>query len=100
MRPGRVSPDALGHLAVARTHPVERWERERNDEGGAGNRNPAVDKPELGRSRVGNARRGERRRRHTRTPTRAPRIEGVDHRHGELVVTWALYVFGMFRWYV
>ena len=83
------------------THPVERWARALHDAvcGKQGNRNPFVAKPELVGVVFGNA---------TAAAARASASASVAAGDADrawtvvaaLVVTWALYVFGMFRWYV
>ena len=81
------------------THPVARGARERHDEvcGKQGNRNPFVDKPELVETVFGNATAAAARAYANADASAADRAWTVV---AALVVTWALYVFGMFRWYV
>ena len=80
-------------------HPVEAWERARNDAVCAvqGNRNPFTDKPELAAvvfGGVGTAAKADT----------SDAGKGFDTWTWSLVtglaVMWALYIFGMFRWFV
>ena len=91
---------ALSHLLRWHDdHPVEAWERARNDAACAvqGNRNPFTDKPELAAvvfGGVGTAAEADT----------SDAGKGFDTWTWSLVtglgVMWALYIFGMFRWFV
>ena len=92
---------ALSHLLRWHDdHPVEAWERARNDAVCLvqGNRNPFTDKPELAAVVFSNG---------SATQLSADASDAgrsFDLSTWSLVtglaVMWALYIFGMFRWFV
>ena len=97
---------ALSHLLRWHDdHPVEAWERARNDAACAvqGNRNPFTDKPELAAVVFGGG--GSAASADTSdTSDTSDAGKGFDSWTWSLVtglgVMWALYIFGMFRWFV
>lgn len=96
----------LSHLLTWHVeHPVEQWEKDRNDAVCAtqGNRNPFTDKPDLVTVVFGTAEAAAAMKSDTSDAAKGGGGGGDFYVWSVVValsVTWVAYIFGMFRWFV
>jgi hypothetical protein len=96
----------LSHLLTWHVeHPVEQWEKDRNDAVCAtqGNRNPFTDKPDLVTVVFGTAEAAAAMKSDTSDAAKGGVRGGGFYVWSVVValsVTWVAYIFGMFRWFV